>query len=103
MVYCHCTLSLYPVTVHCPCTRSMLSLSNVGGHGTLNCGTVRCLHILQTATAHGHYTLSLYILTIHCTLYIVHCTLYYVHCIPRGFIECVLTHSASATTAKTLH
>ena len=30
----------------------------------------------NTATAHCHYTLSLYIVTVHCTLYIVLCTLY---------------------------
>ena len=94
MVYCHCTLSLYTVTVHCPCTLSMLSLSTVTVHGTLYSGTVRCHCTLHTA--HCHCTPSQYTVTVHCTLYTVHCT-------PQGLIECVPTHSASATAAKTLH
>ena len=76
MVHCHCTLSLYTVTVHCPCALSMLSLSTVTVHGTLYSGTVRCHCTLHTATAHCHYTLSLYIVTVHCTLYTVLYTLY---------------------------
>ena len=96
MVHCHCTLSLYTVTIHCPCTLSMLSLSTVTVHGTLYSGTVRCHCTLHTATAHCHCTLSLYIVTVHCTLYSVHCT-------SQGLIECIPTHSTSATTAKTLH
>ena len=75
---------------HCPCTLSMVSLSTVTVHGTLYSGTVRCHCTLHTATAHCHYTLSLYIVTVHCTLHSVHCT-------PQGFIECIPTHSMSAT------
>ena len=83
MVHYHCTLYMYTVTVHCPCTLSMLSLSTVTVHGTLYIvqlysGTVRCHDTLHTATIHCHRTLSLY--TVHCTLYTVHCTLYTVHC-----------------------
>ena len=78
MVPCHCTLSMYTVTVHRPCALSMLSVSTVTVHGTLYFGTVRRHCTLHTTTAHCHYTLSLYIVTIHCTLYTVHCTLYFV-------------------------
>ena len=84
MVYCHYTLSLYNVTVHCPCTLSMLSLSTVTVHGTLYTGTVRCRCTLHTASAHCHYTLPVHTVTIHChctlSLYTVHCTLYTVLC-----------------------
>ena len=80
MVHCHYTLSLHIVTVHCPCTLSMVSLSTVTVHGTLYSGTVRCHCTLHTTTAHCHYTLSLYIVSVHCTLYTVHCTLYFVLC-----------------------
>ena len=76
MVHCHCTRSMYIVTVHFPCTLSMPSLSTVTVHATLYSGTVCCHCTLHTATAHRHYTLSLYVVTVHCTLYTVHCTLY---------------------------
>ena len=103
MVHYHSTLSLYTVTVHCPCTLSTMSLSTVTVHGTLLSGTVRCQCTLHTATVHCHYTLSLYIVTLHCT---VHCTLYsvhFVHYTPQGLIECIPMHSVSATMTKTLH
>ena len=94
MVQCHCTLSLYTVHVHCQSCHSLLSLY-----------MVHCILALYAVTADS--TLPRHIATIlcHCTLslYIVHCTLYIVHCTPQGLIECVPTHSASATTAKTLH
>ena len=89
--------------VRCHCTLSMLSLPTLSVHGTLYSGTVRFHCTLHTATAHCHYTLSLYIVTVHCTLYTVLCTLYSVHCTPHGLIECIPTHSTSATTAKTVH
>ena len=76
MLHCHSTMSMHTVTVHYPCTLSMLSLSTVTVHGTLYSGTVRCHCTLHTATAHCHYTLSLCIVTIHCALYTVLCTLY---------------------------
>ena len=105
MVHFHCTLSLYTVTVYCPCTLSMVSLSTVTVHGTLYSGTVRCHCTLHTATAHCHYTLSLYIVTVHCTLYTVHYTrtLSSVHCTPQGLIEGIPTHTTSATTPKSLY
>ena len=107
MVYCHCTLSLYTVTVHCACTLSMLLLSTLTVHGTLYAGTVRCDCTLHTATAHFHYTLSLYIVTVHCTLYTVLCTLYS----PRSHRMCPHTqcvrhngqHSTLPLYTVTLH
>ena len=72
----HGLLSLYIVTIQCPCTLSMLSLSTVTVHGTLYGGTVRCHCTLHTATAHCHYTLSLDIVAVQCTPYIEHCTMY---------------------------
>ena len=92
MVHCHCTLSLYTVHVHCQCCHCLLSLY-----------MVHCLLAVYVVTA--HCTLSLYTVTVHChcTLYIVHCTLYSVHCTPQGLIECVPTHSTSATTPKSLY
>ena len=98
MVHCHCTMSMCTVPVHCPCTLSMLSLTTVTVHGTLYSGTVRC---------HCHCTLPLHTVTIHChrtlSLYTVQCTLYSVHCTPHGLIECIPTHSTSATTPKSLY
>ena len=92
MVHCRCTLSMYTVnavTVYCHCT-----WYTVFWHCTLS------LH-----TAHCHCTLSLYTVTVHChcTLYTVHCTLYSVHCTPQGLVECIPTHSMSATMPKTLY
>ena len=91
MVYSHCTLSLYTIIVHCPCTLSLLSLSTFTVHGTLYYVTVRCHCTLHTATTHCHYTLSLYTVTIHCKLYTVHFTLYTVLCTlysPRSNRKC---------------
>ena len=62
MVHCHCTLSMYTITVHCQCCHYLLSLYMV--HCILALYASHCT--LHTATAHCHYTLSLY--TVHCTL-----------------------------------
>ena len=92
MVHCHCTLSLHTVTVDCQCRHCLLSL-------------YMALRILALHDVTAHCTLPLHTVTLHChcTLYIGHCTLYSVNCILQGLIECVPTHSASATTVKTLH
>ena len=78
MVHCHCTQSLYTVTIHCQCCHCLLSLHMVHCILALYAVTAHCTLLLHTVTIHCHCTLSLY--TVHCTLYCVHCTLYSVHC-----------------------
>ena len=94
MVHCHCTLSLYTVHVHCQWCQCLLSLYMVLCIVALYAVTAHCTLPLHTVTIHYHCTLS---------LYIVHCTLYSVHCTPQGLIECIPTHSTSATTPKSLY
>ena len=76
MVHCHCRLSLYTVTVHCPCTLSILSLYMMHCILALYTVTAHYTPPLHTVTIHCHCTLSLY--NVHCTLslYSVLCTLY---------------------------
>ena len=86
--------TLYNFHVHCQCCHSLLSLY-----------MVHCILALYAVTA--HCTLPLHTITIHChctfSLYTVHCTLYSVLCTPQGLIECIPTHSMSATTPKSLY
>ena len=68
MVHCHCTVSLYTVTVHCHCTLSMYTVNvvtlfchctwyTVFWHCTLSlytCGTPQ-LHTRNTPTRYTHH------------------------------------------------
>ena len=96
IVTLHCTpsLSLYTVHVHCQCCHCLRSLYMVHYILALHAVTAHCTLPLHIVTIHCHCTLSLY--TVHYTLYSVHCT-------PQGLIECISTHSTSATTTKTLY